>query len=70
MRSMPLQASSDLLKPVIDRRAKAASYQRRRREAAAGVYRAPSVVEAGRLVTHNYFEYFTIKVVNFLHKIA
>lgn len=44
------QCVFNLLKPVIDRRAKAASYQRRRREAAAGVYRAPSVVEAGRRV--------------------
>ena len=44
------QCVFNLLKPVIDRRAKAASYQRRRREAAAEVYRAPVTIEAGRLV--------------------
>ena len=44
------QCVFNLLKPVIDRRAKSASYQRRRREAAAEVRRAPATIEAGRLV--------------------
>ncbi len=44
------QCVFNLLKPVIDRRAKAASYQRRRREAKAVVQCAPVTVEAGRLV--------------------
>ncbi len=44
------QCVFNLLKPIIDRRAKSASYQRRRREAAAEVRRAPATIEAGRLV--------------------
>ena len=44
------QCVFNLLKPVIDRRAKSASYQRRRREAAAEARRAPATIEAGRLV--------------------
>ena len=44
------QCVFNLLKPVIDRRAKSASYQRRRREAAAEVRRAPATIETGRLV--------------------
>ncbi len=44
------QCVFNLLKPVIDRRAKSASYQRRRREAAAEARRAPVTIEAGRLV--------------------
>ncbi len=42
------QCVFNLLKPVIDRRAKAASYQRRRREAQ--VQRAPATADAGHLV--------------------
>ncbi len=44
------QCVFNLLKPVIDRRAKAASYQRRRREAEAQVQRAPATADAGHLV--------------------
>ena len=42
------QCVFNLLKPVIDRRAKAASYQRRRREAQ--VQRAPATADTGHLV--------------------
>ena len=44
------QCVFNLLKPVIDRRAKAASYQRRRREAKAEMQCAPVTIEAGCLV--------------------
>ncbi len=44
------QCVFNLLRPTIDRRAKAASYRRRRREAKAEMQSAPATVEAGRLV--------------------
>ncbi len=44
------QCVFNLLKPTIDRRAKAASYQRRRREAKTEMKFAPVTIEAGRLV--------------------
>ncbi len=44
------QCVFNLLKPIIDRRAKAASDQRRRREAKAVVQCAPVTIEAGRRV--------------------
>ena len=44
------QCVFNLLKPVIDRRAKAASYQRRRRDSAAKVPLTPATADAGRFV--------------------
>ncbi len=44
------QCVFNLLRPTIDRRAKAASYQRRRREAKAEMQCAPVTVEAGHRV--------------------
>ncbi len=44
------QCVFNLLRPTIDRRAKAASYQRRRREAKAEMQCAPVTIEAGRRV--------------------
>ncbi|GEM_PF-544430 len=63
------QCVFNLLKPTIDRRAKAASYQRRRREANAEVQDAPVTIEAGRLVKQDRkYIRFLAKRYNLIHK--